>query len=232
MRVAILSFLFCLLPLQSFAMDHRPPPMNKVSVHLQAEEWATTTSALVTVNVNAVMQQSDLGQSQKTVMSKLRMISDQATWHITSFSRHKDSSGLERVDIQAEARLPDTELPKLRDRAERVSKAGEKFRVINIQFKPALKDFERTRQNLREKLYSEAREELTRLNKVYGEQKFFLHNISFDGAAPPQPVPFQMKAMMRSADAGMREQVAPLTVGDKVIMNAVVTFASKIDKAV
>ncbi|MDQ2994303.1 MAG: hypothetical protein M3R00_05080, partial [Pseudomonadota bacterium] len=122
-----------------------PEPLNQVQFTLSAETWAKTSSARVTVTVDAVLNQAGLANMHKSIEQKLTKISNAAPWHITTFDRQKDKSDLERLYVVAEARLPESALVDARKRAEDLSKEGEKYRLSAVEFTPSLADMEAAR---------------------------------------------------------------------------------------
>lgn len=204
--------------------DHGPK-LNKIHVNLNGEMWVTTTTAKVIVSVDAVLDTGGLEQTHKTMDAKLLKIVPDVEWHITQFNRFKDSSDLERVRAYAEARVPESALPGLRDRAEKVSKRGEKFEIANVLFTPSFADMENTRSKLREDLYNKAMKELERINKVYSDQNYFVHSIQFGGVPMPmqqdKAARVEMMAVSRAAPAD-----GGLAVSNKVHESVYVVFGS------
>ena len=76
---------------------------------------------------------------------------------------------------------------------------------------------------LRENLYQQAREELTRINQVYKDQLYSLNQLVFvePGAMPPKSV--QAREMVNMA---MVANAPSLTVSNELKMTAVVEVAS------
>lgn len=223
MNKGLIATLFFLTGLSQLSYAQaEPPPVNQIQMQLTLEQWAKTLTAKVIVNVAAMLNQGGLATTQRTINTKLNRISDKAEWHITNFNRYKDSSGLERVNISAEARLPESELPTLRSRAEKISKPGEKFTIGSVDFSPSLADVERTKQELREKMYQQIHAELARVNKNYGEQKFFVHGVNFIPGVQPVPMQKMQARMYTTAEAAPSSSA--LTISDKVVVTAVVTF--------
>ena len=66
-KLRLYLFLF-FLPLYAWASIDVGPLLNKVTLQLQAEQWVTTKTALVTVGVNAAVADQDIGQIQADVM--------------------------------------------------------------------------------------------------------------------------------------------------------------------
>ena len=199
-------------------------PLDKVSMQLSAEQWASTDTALVTVTVDASLGSSDLATIHDQVTQNLTKLSPNVQWHVTQFDRSQGQSGLEQVTIKAQARIPDTNLANIRTQAKAISKPGEKYDISDIAYVPSLAEIEKVKQGLREKIYNSAKAELARLNQVYPQQNFKLYRIRFMyGATPQSPQPRTMVMAVSKMDAS----AASLPVSNKVIMTAKVVFAAK-----
>jgi hypothetical protein len=221
MKKLLLSCFFILFSLPVFAEANLEPLLDKVSLQLQAEQWVTTKTALVNVSVNAAVTDQGIEKIQVEAMQKLNQLSDKSEWHIVSFDRQEDRSGLESIQIVAQARLPQSDLANLRNKAKDISKPGVTFTIDSVQFVPSETEIREANQNLRNNLYQQARAEIEALNKVYTDQKYYLHQIDFLAAVPsPMPVPQNMMAMK------VASQPSPLTVGNKIQMQATVVLAS------
>lgn len=207
----------------AFADNSFEPLLNTVTLQLNAEQWVTTKTALVTIGVNASVSGQGLEKIQSDVLNKLNQISNKGQWHIVSFNRSLDQSGLERVQISAEARIASADLGGIRDRAKAISKPGETYTLDNLVFTPSALELKDANANLRNDIYNQAKMEIASLNKQYPDQKFYLHNISFLGDIVPmaQPVMY-MKANGGSAN----ERATPLSVGDKLKISATIVLAS------
>jgi hypothetical protein len=216
-----------LLNITSFVLAHDiPDPLNQVQLTLSAETWAKTSTARVTVTVEAVMNQSALGNMHKSIEQKLIKISNAAPWHITTFDRQKDKSDLERLTVIAEARLPESALVDARQHAKDLSKEGEKYSISSIEFVPSLADMEAAKQSVRDQIYAQAKNELAKLNALYPEQHYFLFLVNFNQENPAPIVSRQdirMSVAMEKTDA-----IASVTVNDLVQITAQVLFAARL----
>lgn len=220
----ILSFLFSL---PAFADIDISPLLNKVTLQLQSQQWVTTQSALVYASVNAAITDQDLGSVQANVVNKLKELSDKGEWHVVSFTRQLDQSGLERVQITAQARLPQSELSGLRDKAKKISKPGETYSIDNVLFKPSDEEIQQANNTLRADIYSQAKNEIDTLNKMYPNQKYYLYSIDFV-SSPVSPMPMASNEMMLAKSAGI---ASPMAVGNKAELQATVVIASLPDVA-
>jgi len=217
-----------IIALPVWADNDLEPLLNKVTLQLQTEQWVTTKTALVGVSVNAAVTAQGIDQVQADVMQKLNQLSSKGEWHIVSFNRQQDSSGLESIQIIAQARLPQSELSSLRNIAKSVSKPGETFTVDNIQFNPSEDEMRQANISLRNNIYAQAKAEVDALNKVYPEQKYYLHQIDFNFMPPVEPVPMAQSTMLMAKS--VRMAAAPLAVGNKAQMQANVVLASMPDQ--
>lgn len=216
--IRILTLLMALLFIQpSWAETNLDPLLNKVTFQLRAEQWVSTSSAVVTVGMNVASTDHDIGKVQNDVMAKLKQLSDQGIWHIISFDRQEDRSGLEAIQILAEARLPQTALANLRSKAKQISKPGQTLTIDSVIFTPSDAELRLANQNLRNDIYTQIISEIDALNKKYPDHKFYMHQINFLNAAP---VLMMAKAMNAAASS------PPMMVGSKQEMHASVVIAS------
>ncbi len=218
--VSVLAGLFLMLP--AWADVNLEPLLNKVTLQLSAEQWVTTKTALVTVGINASVSDSDVGKIQSTILDKLNQLTGKAEWHIISFDRSQDQSGLEKVQVSAQARLPESALSGIRDKAKSMSKPGETFTLDNVQFTPSDDELRTANTTLRENIYQQAKVELDQLNKQYPDQKFYLHQINFMGELTPGPMPQVMAKFSNGIGAASNN----LSVGDKMRITATIVLAA------
>ena len=198
--------------------------LNKVSFPLRAEKWVTTKTAAVYVGVNASVSDAGIEKIQGQILGQLQRLSNQGEWHIISYNRQEDKSGLESIQIRAEARLPQSELANLRSKAKSISKPGNTFTIDDVQFTPS--DAEITESNvlLRGVIYQQAKTEIEALNKLYPEQKYYLHRVEF--LSTPMIMPMMAMSMKRGQAAEVSMSNSPLNVGNKMEMIANITVAS------
>lgn len=205
--------------------------INKVHLQLNAEKWVTTQTALVTVSVNATVQTQGIDKVTASVKEHLKKISETSDWNIMSLDRQEEKSGLESIQIRAEARLQQNELSELRNKAKLISTPGEVFKIESIQFTPSDEDMRKAEAELRNNIYTQAKAEIDRLNKVYPDQKYYLHSVDFN--AGPRPMP--MAAMYMKQDAASNTRMSsqadssPLSIGNKREIMANVVIGSLAD---
>lgn len=220
------SLLLMACPLVALSQILPPVQLNQIWYQYIQESWAKTDTAKVTVNFNAALDKVGLDTVNAYVLGNLKKIAANADWHVTEFTRTKDSTGLEKIFISAEARLPENALAGLREKAESLSKAGETYTIAAIDFTPSLAATEETRKNLRAAIYEQAKQEVARLNQVYPDQKYFLNSIRFD-VDHVQPMGKEMRIMAATTDGAAAQPAATgLSVDAKVVQSAQVTIAS------
>lgn len=198
--------------------------LDKVSFEVASKNWVNTKTALLTVSVNATLTDADLVKTRADIMNKLNEISA-SDWHLTQFDRSQDSSGLEKLFIMAQARISQADLTNVYQQAKNVSKPGATFSINTIDFKPSLEEFEQIRGQLRESIYQQVNNEITRLNKIYPTQHYSLKKLSFyegDNGPIMEPRAFKTQSMNAMALSGP----PALTVGNELTLHAQVELAS------
>lgn len=231
LRLLSIGLLNIALILPTWADISLEPLLNQVSLQLSAEQWITTKTALVTVGVNASVSDTGLEKIQNEVLSKLSQISNKGEWHIIDFNRSLDQSGLERVQISAQIRLVSSDLVGIRDKAKAISKPGSTFTIDNVEFSPSAEELQAVNTALRDNIYQQAKTEIADLNKLYPEDKYYLHNINFNSDFSQQPQPMMYKAAtfggMGSVAANVNvARVSNLVVGNKLKITANVILAA------
>jgi hypothetical protein len=197
---------------------------DQVAFTVSAEEWVSTSSARLVVSVHATLDSKGLAGARNAIMDNLQKISA-GEWHITSFNRNQDSSGLEQLTAQAEARIPEKELTNVRDAAKGVSKPGATYIIDNIDFTPTLAEYEQSRAKLRELLYNKVKAELGRLNSVYPEAHFTVQRIDFNPTLTATEEPRAEQQPMNLKAAGY-EAPPTLNVTERLTQSAWVSLAT------
>lgn len=220
----LIGILLCMLSSSVIADTAIEPLLNKVTLQFTAEQWAATKTALVNININVAVSDKGLEKIHSQVIAKLNSLSKQ-DWHLISYERTQDKSGLESVQITAQARLPETELSGLRDKTKAVSRPGETYTIDSIQFSPSESEMRDAQNILRENIYQQAKAELARLNRIYPDQKYTIHDINFISMVYPMAA---QNVMLAKADGSKR---SPLVVSDKLNLSATVVLAASPDPA-
>lgn len=218
------KLMLLLLVLPVFAFAAKTPVLNQISLQLSAEQWATTQTANVTVSVDASLDKIGLANAQQTIIRQLTKIANGVDWHIVVFNRSQDQSGLEKLRVEAEARVPEKQLSGLRSKAKDISRPGETYRVANIDFSPSQQEIANTKAVVRAKIYAKAKQEIATLNKSFPSAQYFLHSINFGPMMMPRA---QTKNVMTMAVQGS----GGLSVDAKVVENAEVVIAASLPNA-
>lgn len=202
----------------------QPLVLDKIIFQTSAKQWVTTQSALLTVEINLTLSNDDLLKARADIMAGLNKIA-QGDWHLVQFDRSQDSSGLEKLYVQAQIRLMQNHLTDIYQKAKTISKPGAQYTINGVEFKPSLDEIQSIRAAIRKQLYQQVNDELEQINKAYAGQQYSVSNLVIsEGDAPPRPVAYQEKTM----NAVMVGSAAapPLTVSNELVLTAYVEVAA------
>jgi hypothetical protein len=210
-----------------------PRPDDRVIFNLSAEDWVTTKTAHVEVNVDAAVSGAGAATARGDMLKAVGDLA-KADWRLTSFTRSQDQTGLERWSAIFEARLPESELGGLGDAARKVSKAGMQVSIGNIDFTPTLDEMETARSGLRAQIYKLASEQLTALNGSLPGRNYRIALVDFtsdDEEEPPMPQVFHgpIRAMAMANGAAPQPEApsaAPIERAEKITLTAHVVLAT------
>lgn len=203
-------------------------PMSEVEFNVVTEKWVKTQTAKVTVNLHATVKQAELANIHHQILSVLKQLADKGEWHITTFNRSQDSSGLEKIYVVAEARLDESLLADLHRRAKKLSQEGRTVRIQDIEFKPTLAETEQARADLRKLIYEQVKSEMAALNKVYTGRHYHVSEIDFQPTTQPMRRRLSKSRQYDMAAEMVASPAPTLEVSDKVIMSAHVVLADKL----
>jgi len=220
---SLFAGLCCIIISSSAHADHVNLVLDEVTFPVVATQWVTTKTALLTVNVNATLTDASLVATRELIMSQLGKIA-QGEWHITQFERSQDSSGLEKLTVDAQVRVDQASLTNVYAQVKALTKPGLTYSVGSIEFTPSRSETEAARAALRAQLYQQVADEVVRLNKTYPEQHYSVHSVAIDGMmSPPMPA----AQMMRGITNNLVTMAAPgIIVSNELVMSAVVSLAS------
>lgn len=206
--------------------SHTSAPLDKVAVSMTARQWVSTGTALVTVDINATLSNASLVKVRADIMNGLQKIAA-GEWHVTAFNRSQDSSGLEKLFVEAEARIPESSLTNLYNNAKNLSKPGTSFSINAIEFRPGLEEMQKARMSLRERLYRDVQAETARLNSVYPDAHYTLNRLIFTEGDAAVPAPQMMKSrVMNTMALAAQAPAAGVTVSNEIILTANAVLAS------
>jgi hypothetical protein len=202
-----------------------PPQNDTVSLSLVTEDWVQTQTARTELAVDASLPGSDAGKVRGDVLAAVKSLAQGADWRFTVFDRNQDPSGLEHWHAVIEARLPETQLGGLSDRAKQASKPGLQIKVQNVDFSPTLAEIEVTKAKLRTDMYKKVNEALAQLNQSEPDRKYRIMRIDFNGPNMIQSMPRMMKTM--AAPAPEQDMSGgDIALSEKAQLRANVTFAA------
>lgn len=199
--------------------------LDKILFQISSKQWVTTQTAQLTVSINATLTNADLVKARADMMESLNKIA-KGDWHLTEFDRSQDSSGLEKLYVQAQVRVDQATLTDIYQNAKTVTTPGTKYEVSGVDFKPSLEETQTVRAKIREQLYQQVNEEISRMNKAYPTQNYSVSNLVFvEGGenVPQSPRAYQAKEMNTMV---MAAAPSPLTVSNELVMTAIVEAAS------
>jgi len=214
---------FSLVMLAPALAQDAQKPDDFVSFDLSAEDWVTTKTAHVAINVEAAVSATSAG-SVRADMIKSVNDAAKADWRLTAFSRTQDQTGMERWSVTFEARVVETELNGLGDALKKASKAGMQMTIGDIDFTPTLDETELVRSGLREHLLKEAAEQLTTVNAALPGRTYRIAQVTFESTNNPMPRVMR-KAMMLSAAVPSATETEP-EHAQKLALNAHIVLAA------
>ena len=231
MRQVIASILTLMLFTPFAFAEDLPPPqpqlvLDKITFQVAAKQWVTTQSALLGVNINVTLSSADLVKARAEIMERLNKIA-KGDWHLVEFNRSQDSSGLEKLYVQAQARVNQEALTDIYKNAKSVSLPGAKYEISSIDFKPSFDEIQTVLSQIRQRLYQQVNDELARINKAYPTQNYTVSNLVFaEGTNPSPPRAYQAKEANMVVFRAATAPAPALTVSNELILTALVEVAS------
>jgi len=203
-----------------------PPVMDQVVLDLTAEDWVGTETARVTVSADAAATGADAGSQRADLLKAVDGLAPDADWRVVGFDRSTDQAGLERWRAVAEARLAETALGGLADKARQASRPGLQLRVASIEFTPTLGETEAARARLRAEIYGKAASELKALEQSFPGRKFRMGNIDFVDQPPMANARKAREDMPSMAMTAAPAHESPVNVSEKLVIRARVVLSA------
>ena len=205
--------------------------LNRIVYQVQVRQWVSSQDAKAIVSVNWVSNRQNVTQLCQGVMQNLQRIVP-GVWHITQFSRIQMNAGVQKVVVQAEIRAPIKKLDAIYQRARKVSRPGQTYRVQSLDFNVNLEDIMQVKSALRQKVYKKVAAELKRLSHWYPKQHYFVHQITFTN----HPIFSGTRLMQMTGNTGNRLAAVPasnplasgLSNSQQVDMTAIVVLSAKV----
>jgi uncharacterized protein YggE len=226
----IRPFLLASLLIFSFTIpalaEDTSKPDDMVAFNLVAEDWVTTKTAHVTLDVEAAVSAATAGSMRADMANAVNEVA-KSDWRLVGFNRSQDQTGMERWSVSFDARLPESDLGTLADAAKKASKAGMQISVSNVDFSPTLEETEATRAGLRTHLIKEASDQLATLNTELPGRTYRIAQIDFDtDNTPPQPRMLRKPVGMAMSMMSEPQPAAPLERSEKITLIAHVVYAA------
>lgn len=196
------------------------PVLNKVTVPLRAQAWVKVDSAKIELTVNSTLIKQDMEQARSGIERKLSQLA-KVTWHIVRLQRHKDDSGLVRLQLVAEARVPMSDLGQLTKRLTAANSKGQQYKITRMSFQPSFEAQEKAYQQLRQQIYQQAANEIGVLDSVYKNQHYFLHQLTFSGSIAVHPKPAALVNFTR-----VKSAATAMPVSQKISLQAVAVLSA------
>ena len=225
MKRVLTALMLVSVAMMAMAADNTKQGLDKVFLSVSAKQWVKTETALLEVSVSATLNNADMVKTRSQIMTQLQSIA-QGEWHITQFDRSQDSSGLEKLNVSAQARVQQSALNQVYEKAKSVSKPGIAYRISQIDFKPGLTDIEKGKVALREKLYQQVIAEIKLLNKEYPQQNYSLNRLIFNESGQDMPTPMAKRVRSDAMILTAIAQAPAISVSNEITMKALVVLAS------
>lgn len=142
---------------------------DNIDFVLSAESTLVNDTVKLIANISATIIPPG---TQETLITDIRammqrLITD-AKWNFSGMIRGQESSGLEKITLQASARVSETENHSLDDRIREVSRKGMTIESIDADTTPPAEMIEKYESDLRVSLLKKAKDELGTINKAMG----------------------------------------------------------------
>ncbi|MDD5585369.1 MAG: hypothetical protein PHY92_00240 [Alphaproteobacteria bacterium] len=228
--LSLLAVMAIFLPFAATANGYKPD--DRVMFDLSAEDWVTTKTARVSMNVEASVSGNTAGTTRAAMMKALDDLI-KVEWRLISFNRNQDQTGMERWSAMFEARVPENMLSGINENAKKVSKPGMQVSVGNIDFTPTLDEMQTAMAGLRTKIYKTANEQLAALNTAMPGRSYRIALVSFipesDDVLPPS-MPQVVRGMghakaMMASESVQAPMPMPLERSEKISLTARVVMA-------
>lgn len=222
---AALSLAPAIVPSVAFAQSVVQPVSDTVALELQVEDWVKSETALVGLVVDVAASGDGSGNLRGDVLKAVAGMADKAEWRITGMDQQSDSAGLDRWRVALQARLPESQLAALGERAKKASRPGLQVRVGFVAFDPTLAEVEAARGTLRGKLYAQVEAEVKRLNAAFPGRNYRPGAVEFFESEAPSG---ERKMLVATTSARPSAPMANAMPGvqDKLVVGARVTLTA------
>jgi hypothetical protein len=206
--------------------------LSLIRFPVSAEIWVKTQTPLVTVAVAASVKPQEVASFSGQVSKRLNQLA-KADWRVTQFNRSQDQSGLEKIELLAQARLSEAALSEVSNRIKTISESGQQYQLNDIQYTPTLVELEQAHAQLRAQIYALAKAEEKKLANAFSGQHYRIYQIEFlpefplrSGQVLPSVGLLRMNSVSVS-DTAAETNRSPLAVDQKVSQQAWISYAEE-----
>lgn len=229
MRTPLIAALFLLgAAAQPALADDGQVPADRIVLTVTEEAWVETDTARVIAEIKTLITDETAGEAAANPTAILDQIG-LGDWHITGSHRQQTDTGFEELLIVAEARLAQTALAGIYDRAESASEKGRTVRILTVDFSPSLAEREATTARLRKTIYARAAAEAETIDSQFPEHGFRVHQVHFQDGPDIRPMA-ATKSRMLSADAAVeRGESSPpgQQVSERITLSANIVISAR-----
>ena len=201
---------------------------NKIAMTLEGEAWVETHEPKVIFQVNGHLAPSSKGGLYDNFKKDWAQLTSNATEaHIIQWEQQGEASGLETLGIQGEISLEANQVDVLKKKINELSKPGMNYKILSIQYVPCLKDREKARSLVREKIYERIEEELNHINQRNPRTPYHMSHVYFSQTPQPYGLMGAQHTVNTFKARGVEEGGShPSMVGEKVVERAAVEFST------
>ena len=227
-RLLLASLFVSLFLISPVLAEEAARPDDTVGYSVAAEDWVTTKTVHVTLNVEAAVTAATAGSMRADMQKAVEDVA-KSDWRLVGFTRGQDQTGLDRWSAVFESRLPESSLGSLADATKKASKPGMQLAVGNVDFDPTLDETQAIEAGLRTRLYKQASDQLVALNTAFPGRSYRVSQITFDSGvntpAPRMARPMLMRVNGSSASAQSSDS-AEMAHSEKMTMTANIVYAA------
>lgn len=207
-----------------YADDHSC--QRQISMQIQEEGWVSSQTAQVSVAIQAASNKEDVSALMDAMTNKLKhLIKQPVSWRLVDLSTQKNDAGLFAVSARMTARLTHQELAQLQASIESLNKAGEQYKIADVDYQPTLAEISAENTKLREQIYHAVLEQQEKINLSFQQEKYQLQSLNLD---TPYVVGGRPNTMMYATANGGRQaqEENAMPFSQHLVLTANVTFSS------
>ena len=203
---------------------------DEVTLELSEEAWVETSTATVRLAADLAVESGSFGAARAKLEADLAGFVEGAVWRIVDFRQRGEDSGFERWRVVAEARIAESALADLPEKAKAASGPGRALSVAEVDYTPTRDEREATLAALRSALYARIAVETAALNAAFPDRTFRVRMIQL----LPEGGPVMRPQMLMRSEAMASDAAAPKAAGlagaEKAILTASVVLAASVEQ--